>query len=153
LTAAEESIHQRSAGVTSTGVDGHAGRFVNGDYVVVFVEDVERNGFGFGAQGRATLNLYSDALAAPDAMRAFRGASIYEDQVLVDEFLRARAAKVESICNVLVQTLPGFALADEEFVKRRFVALGHEEIVAAVLAMPVWMPTDFVDSEGERLGH
>jgi hypothetical protein len=147
LTAAEESIHQRSAWVTGTGVDGHAGRLVDGDYVLVFVEDVQRNGFGFGAQGRATLNLHRDALAAPDTMRAFRGPSIYEDQALVDQFLRARAAKVESRCNVLVKTLPGFAVADEKFVKRRFVALGHAEIVAAVLTMPAWMPTGFVDSE------
>jgi hypothetical protein len=47
---------------------GHAGGLVDGDDVGVFVEDVEGNGFGFGAKRRAGLDLDLDALAATKAM-------------------------------------------------------------------------------------
>ncbi len=114
---------------------GHAGGFVDGDDVIVFVEDLEGNGLRFGAKRRAGLDFYAYVLAAAKPVRAFCGAGIDEHQASVDEFLSACAAKRESRGNSLIQTASRFGFGNDEFVKRRFVALAHAEIVAAVRAI------------------
>ena len=43
LTATEEGVDQRAARGAGAGVHGHAGRLVDGDDVVVFVEDFKGN--------------------------------------------------------------------------------------------------------------
>ena len=139
LTAAEKRVHQGAARIAGAGVHGHAGWFVHGDDVIVFVEDFEGNGFGLGAKGRARLDFYADALSIANAVRAFRRAGIDEHQAAVDEFLGARAAKFESRGNSLIQALPRLAFGNDKFLKRRFVALTHSEIVAAVRAIQTRM--------------
>src|SRR5881394_1743648 len=47
LATAEKSVDERAARVPCSGVDGHASWLVNDDEVVVFVENVERDGFSF----------------------------------------------------------------------------------------------------------
>ena len=54
----EQGIDQRTAialifGGAGAGVDHHPGRFVDDGEIVVFVEDVDRNFFGDGAQWRS----------------------------------------------------------------------------------------------------
>ena len=50
--------------IASAGVYSHSGGFVDGDYVVVFVEDVEGDRFGFGANRRTRLDLDGHEFAA-----------------------------------------------------------------------------------------
>ena len=51
LAAAEKRVDERAFVVAGAGVDDHAGGFVDGEDVVVFVEGFERDGFGFGRMG------------------------------------------------------------------------------------------------------
>ncbi len=71
LAAAEERVDERAFVIAGAGVDDHAGGLVDGDDVVVFVEDVERDGFGFGADGRARLGGDGDVFAAAQAVGGF----------------------------------------------------------------------------------
>ena len=121
-------------------MDRHAGWLVHGDYVFVLVEDFERNGFGFGAKRRTPPDFYADALTIANTVRAFRGTRTDEHLAAVDKFLRARAAKLASRGNCLIQALPRLTLGNDKFLKRRFVALAHAEIVAAVRAIQARMP-------------
>jgi hypothetical protein len=84
LTAAEQRVDESAAKISGSGVDDHSGGFVDGDDVIVFVEDVERDGFGFGEDGRALGSVDGDEFAAMKAMCAFGGATIYEDEAGVD---------------------------------------------------------------------
>jgi len=92
LAAAEESVDERAARGAGSSVHGHAGGLVDGDDVVVFEEDIERNGFGFSAQRWAGLDLDGDALASAKAMRTLGGAGIHEHKTRFDELLDAAAA-------------------------------------------------------------
>ena len=47
-------------GVTRPGVDTHARAFVDGDDVIVFVEDIERNLLGLRDQSRSFPRLHLD---------------------------------------------------------------------------------------------
>src|SRR5256885_12153685 len=68
LAAAEKRVDERAARVPCSGVDRHASGLVNNDEVVVFVEDVERDGFGFSFERCAWLRLNGDALAATELL-------------------------------------------------------------------------------------
>ena len=94
LAAAEERVDERAGVVSSSGVDDHAGGFVDGEDVVVFVESFEWDGFGFGADGRARLGGDGDAFAAADFVGSFGGFSVQKDVGGVDEFLHAGATEV-----------------------------------------------------------
>jgi hypothetical protein len=65
-------------------VHGHAGRFVDGDHVIIFVENFEGNGLRFGAKRRAGLDFYGDAFASANTVRTFRASRIDEYQALLD---------------------------------------------------------------------
>jgi hypothetical protein len=134
LAATEEGVDQGAARGAGTGVHGHASRLVHGNNVGVFVEDVEGNGFGFGAQRRAWLDLDLYALAAAETVRAFGWARIHEHQAGFDEFLDAGAADAaEAGGDLLIETLSCFIFGGDEFMTRGFVALAHAEIVAALV--------------------
>ena len=133
LPAAKQRIHQRAAGIAGAGVYGHSGWLVDGQYVVVFIENIERDGFGLGAQRRARPDLNGDVLAASEAMRALGWAGIDEHQALGDEFLYASSADVlEAGSDALIETSAGLIFGNDEFMERGFAALAHGEIVAAV---------------------
>lgn len=93
LAATEKRVDESAGRNARAGVDGHAGRFIYRDDVIVFVKDIERNGFGFGAHWRALLRMDLDALAAVQSMRTFGSVAIHEDQARFDEFFYAGAAK------------------------------------------------------------
>src|SRR5882762_6237982 len=133
LSAAKQGVHQRSGGIAGACMHGHAGRLVDGQDVLVFVENIERNGFGFSTQRRARPDFDGDVLAASHAMRALCRASIDEHQSRGDEFLHTRAADaIEAGSDALIEAFAGLVFGNDEFVVRRFVALAHPEIVAAV---------------------
>jgi hypothetical protein len=133
LPAAKQRVHQRAAGIAGAGVYGHSGWLVDGQDVVIFVENIERDGFGFGAQRRARPDLDGDALAASEAMRALGWAGIDEHEALDDELLYASSADVlEAGSDELIEALAGLIFGNDEFMERGFAALAHGEIVAAV---------------------
>lgn len=80
----EECVYQRAVRIPCPGVDGHAGRFVDGDDVVVFVKDIERNEFGFGLKGRARLSIDVDNVTGANFLSVFGGLAIKKNQALFD---------------------------------------------------------------------
>ena len=97
LAAAEERVDERAFVVAGAGVDDHAGGFVDGEDVVVFVEGVERDGFGFGLDRRARLGGDGDAFAAAESVGDFGRFAVDEDVGGVDEFLDAGAGEVGAV--------------------------------------------------------
>ncbi len=133
MPAAKQSVHERAAGIAGACVHSHTGRLVDSQDVCIFIENIERNRFGFSAQRRTRPDFDGDVLAAAYAMRTLGWVSIDEHQAGGDEFLDARAADtIETGSDTLIEAFAGLALCNDEFVKRRFVALAHPEIVAAV---------------------
>jgi hypothetical protein len=140
LAAAQQRVYQCPAGITRSGVHGHASRFVDGNHVVIFVENFECNGLRFGAKRRPGLDFYGDAFAIPNMVGTFSGPGIDEYQATLDKFLGTGAAEVESRGNRLIKALSGIASAYDKFLEGRFVTLAHAEIVAAVRAVQARMP-------------
>ena len=132
LTAAEERVDERAGDCAGAGMDGHAGGFVDGDDVVVFVEDIERNGFGFGADGRALGDFETDFFAAVKMERAFlRGVAIDLDEAGHDQFLDAGAAEFGALGgDEAVETRAGIGGGGEKFAMRSGMGRRHGEIVA-----------------------
>ena len=98
LAAAEERVDERAGDCARASVHDHAGGFVDGDDVVVFVEDLERNRFGFGTDGRAFGDFESDFFAAAKVQRAFLGGvAIDLDEAGCDQFLDASAAELRAL--------------------------------------------------------
>ncbi len=73
LTAAEKRIDECAASMACAGVDRHARGLVDDENVVVFVENVQRDGFRFSAELRARLRVHCNALAGTETMRALCG--------------------------------------------------------------------------------
>ena len=132
LAAAEERVDERAGNCAGAGMDGHAGGFVDGDDVVVFVENIERNRFGFGADGRAFGDFESDFFATVKMQRAFlRGVAIDLDEAGHDQFLDASAAELGALgSDEAVQTRAGIGGGSEEFAMRSGIGWRHGRIVA-----------------------
>lgn len=84
LAAAKQCVHQSSARVSRAGMYGHTGGFVHDDHIGIFVENVERNGFRFGAHWRTSLRIHHDFLAGTQSMRAFGGLAVDQHQACFD---------------------------------------------------------------------
>src|SRR6266404_1306331 len=56
LSAAQERVYERTTGVSRTSMHAHSGGLIDDEQVVVFIEDIQRDGFGFGAKGRTLHN-------------------------------------------------------------------------------------------------
>jgi hypothetical protein len=97
LASAKKGVNERAFVISSAGVDDHARRLVDGDYVIVFVDDLERDGFGFGTDGRARLGCDGDAFSATKTVRRFRRFPIEQDVCRVDELLYAGAGEVGAV--------------------------------------------------------
>ena len=109
----QERVHQRAAIALVLGGSGarmhhHSGSLVDDGQIVVFVDDVERNLFGHGAQ-RRTLGRaeHGDALAAPQLQRSLRRCIIHQNFLFGDQLLHPRAAYVEMRRQELIETLAG----------------------------------------------
>jgi hypothetical protein len=131
LAAAEERVDQSAAGIASAGVDGHAGGLVDGDEVVIFVEDFEGDGFGLGARSGAGLRLEGDALAASEFLGGFRTAAVDENKASINQFLDAGAAEVGALRgDEAVQTRTGVGGGGEQFANWRSIRWIHADILA-----------------------
>ncbi len=91
LTMAEERIDKGARPVAGGGVDDHSGRFVNGEHVFVFVEDIEGDIFrGNGGLGRC-LKANFDLIAFLGKGPFFRQFPIEEDGPDIDQVLEVGA--------------------------------------------------------------
>jgi len=109
-------------------VNGHTGGLVDDDEVVVFVEDVERDGFSFSFERCAWFRLNGDALAATEFLARLGRLAIDENEAGIDEFLDAGAGKFGTMRgDKAVEARAGIGGRGEEFD-----LLGeHAAIVAA----------------------
>jgi hypothetical protein len=89
-------------------VHHHAGRFVDRNYVVILIENFERQILGGGTEWREIGRIDLDLLAAFQLKRTLRGCSIHVHKALIDPRLQARPAVLrELIAQELVQALSG----------------------------------------------
>lgn len=72
----EDGIDERTAGMTGGGVHDHAGGFVHGDEVIIFVKDVEQDRFGCGGCRRGRGDVDVDHITGEEALADFGGACI-----------------------------------------------------------------------------
>jgi len=102
-------------GGASSGVDHHAGRFVDDGEVLVFVEDVEGDVFGDGVEGRGVGRAFDfDGLAAAEFMFGLGGLTVDANLSGFDEELDAGAGDVgEGLGEVLVETEIGGGVGGE----------------------------------------
>jgi len=133
LAAAEERVDECAGDRSGAGVNGHAGGFIDDDDVVVFVENVERDGFGLGDDGRALGRFESDFFCAANVLRAFScGSAIDEDEAGFDEFLNAGAGEFGAAGgDKAVETRAGVFRRSKEFAVCGWRGRWHGEIVAA----------------------
>ena len=128
LAAAEKRVDERAARVPCSGVNGHTGGLVDDDEVVVFVEDVERDGFSFSFERCAWFRLNGDALAATEFLARLGRLAIDENEAGIDEFLDAGAGKFGTMRgDKAVEARAGIGGRGEEFD----LVGGHAAIVAA----------------------
>jgi hypothetical protein len=93
-------------------VHGHAGRFVDRDDVSIFVKNVERDGFWFGAERRTWLDVDGDVFAGTEPMRAFSGTGIDEHQASGYEFLHSATTNaVDAVGYKLIEALSSVIFA------------------------------------------
>ncbi len=98
-----------------SGVDHHAGGLVDDGQVVVFVDDVEWNFFGDGAQRRALgCAEHGDALVAAQLQRRLGGFVIDQYFLLGDQLLHPGPAHIQMRCQKLVEALAGVVRFDGE---------------------------------------
>ncbi len=90
--AVQERIEQRPLPVAASGMNHQARRLVDHQYVVVLIDDVERDRFGAKRRvRRAGLRPDLDALAAPDLLLGFGGVRIEADVPVLQPPLQAVA--------------------------------------------------------------
>jgi len=93
LTAAEQRVDERAGNIARAGVYGHPGSFVDRDKIVVFVEDIERDGFCLGVRGGAFRDFDRNPFAPTQLRRAFaRKLVVDANGAGLDEFLNTSAA-------------------------------------------------------------
>ncbi len=82
-----QGVDQRAVGIAACGMDDHISLFVEDDYIVVFVDDIERNFFGenlFRGQFRQC-QVY--AVVGAELEAGFYGVSVDGDGAGTDDFL------------------------------------------------------------------
>ena len=125
LPAAQQRVDKRSVRVPRSGVHGHARGFVDGDDVLVLVENIKWDRFGFRAQRRARLKNDLDGVACADLVRIFRRLPVQQDQPARDELLHTRAGKFGApIGNHAIQAQSCVRVRHRDFQMLRFA---HKE--------------------------
>src|SRR5919197_2800488 len=120
-----ERVSERARMDARRRVDDHAGGLVDDDYLLVLVDDVERDLFGREFRRRRRGQLDLDALARPQLVRRLRRAPADEHVAVLDRALERRAAHaldprgeecVEARARVLLggfeSERPGFRLGE-----------------------------------------
>ncbi len=113
LITVQQRVDQRAAiafvvGSACPGVDHHARGLIHHHQVVIFIEHVERDVFGHGAQRRRLrVAENGDALAAFQFQRRFGSSVVKKNLLLGHELLHPRAAGVGKLRGKeLVEALP-----------------------------------------------
>lgn len=91
LSATQERVYQRAARIPRSSMHAHASWFVDDHQILVFVKDVQRNGFGLSAKRRALHDFDLDFFTAANFVRSFRNSAVHQYQALGDQFLQASA--------------------------------------------------------------
>ena len=90
--ASKKGVHQSARGVAGAGMNSHARRLVDGDDVFVFVEDFQRDEFGFRGDGGPFRDFNGNFFAAAKMHGAFPGRlAVYADLAGVDQFPHTRS--------------------------------------------------------------
>lgn len=114
-TVMQERVNERVLEVACCRVDNHAGRFVDDDEVVVFVEDFEGDCFRLGFEGTRGGNLDGDAVAGTDFVAGFGWLVVDERMVVFDELLEKGARAFRHLrLQEPVEPLAAFVVGDGE---------------------------------------
>ena len=98
-------------------MDAHAGGFVDDEQVVVFVEDIERNRFGFGAKRRALAGFDHDVFAAAKFLRGLCCGSVHLHKPCFDKLLQSSTGKLWALGREpAVETGAAIGIGDEQFL-------------------------------------
>jgi hypothetical protein len=114
-------------GVPCSGVNHHAGRFVDDGEMLVFVEDFEGDVFGGGVEGRGLGGAFDlDGFAAVEFLFWFGGVTVDADLAGFDEELDAGSGDVgESLGEVLIEATIGCGgIGGESASARSVVGIG-----------------------------
>ena len=91
--AEQQRVHQRSGVNAGARMHHHAGGFIDGDQVRIFVENGERYLFRGGVQGsRPGSRLDVDGLAGSNQIRRAARFAVYADAAVLDPILQTGAA-------------------------------------------------------------
>jgi len=86
----------------------HAGRLVDRDYIVILIEDFERQILGYRAERRQVGGRHMNLLRSLQQIRALSRNSVHLHAALIDPCLQARPAVLRKlIVEKLVQALAG----------------------------------------------
>jgi len=108
MEAMEQGIDQGSGMNAGAGVDDHAGGFIDGDEVVIFIEHGKRNRLRSGVQGRRREGPALDGFAGAGFVRGAGDGAIDEDAAKADPLLNARAAELgKALVQELIEPLAG----------------------------------------------
>lgn len=104
VAVVDESVDEGSGPFTAGGVDDEVGLFVEGEEVLVFVEDVEGDGFGDEFVDGLGWGDHFDEVAVLGVVGGFDDASVGGDEAVTDDALDAGAGEVaDAIDEVLVE--------------------------------------------------
>ena len=111
----EQGVDEGSVMDTGSSMDGHAGRLVDDDDVGVFVDDVERDVFGSGGQGRQVSGVDVDHVGGAEELRGFGGLLIDEDATVFGPGLQAGTRDSGELpLQEMIETLTGGFRIDGE---------------------------------------
>ncbi len=115
-----EGVGDGAGGEAGSGMDGEAGRLIHGDEIVIFVEEIERNGFGRGDERSRGDELDLDGFARLEAMAWARGGAADPNVASSDFLLDARPAHLrQAIGQPAIQALAGVIRACLEAANAR----------------------------------
>src|SRR5258707_11638208 len=91
LATAKKRVYQSPLRVPCAGMNAHSGRLINDQQVVVLVENVERDGFRFGAKWRGGADLPKNPLPAPEFWLGLRFGTLFGGQTPSKQMLQSAA--------------------------------------------------------------
>ena len=125
----DQAIDESAGPDAAGGMDHQVGLLVEGEEMLVFVNDVERDGLGNQLADRLGRRDHFDLIARARAVAGLDDAAVHFHQAFVDQFLHAVAREVgDAIGEVLVDAAGEvFADAESEVLDiRRFFGVGGD---------------------------
>ncbi len=106
--AVEQGVHQGSRVHAGARVDDHAGGFIDGDDIFIFVEDGERDLFRSGVERSGAGGLDDDGIARSSQVRRAARVAVDADTAVLDPILQAGAAELgKTLVEDEIQALSG----------------------------------------------